>query len=110
MGFLYFRDMQRSWECRGGQIKLPQLVGGRGGGAGQGTDMADPLEKSHVFTPGEFTLLLNPAGSVEAWDGSWGPCTAGPHHHTHGDRMQLQLSKGKKREKKIAGEKKGHFP
>lgn len=35
---------------------------------------------------------------MEAWDG-------GPHHHMHGDRMLLQLSKGKKRGKSSRGEK-----
>lgn len=42
---------------------------------------------------------------MEAWDGGLGACAGGPHHHTHGDRMLLQLSKGKKRGKNSRGGK-----
>lgn len=50
----------------GGQTKLPQLVRGR-----QGTDVADPLEKSHVFTAGEFPLVEKAAFTSQ--QGLWKP-------------------------------------
>lgn len=46
---------------------------------------------------------------MEAWDGGWGACAGGPHHHMSGDRMLLQLSIGKVRGKNSREKKRAIF-